>query len=124
MSITAMKQALEALCAAHRVLQSSLVIEDAILALRTAIEQTEKQAPVARFLRWGEPGTSWESISLVALAKLPPDGTLLYIHPPAQPLSDEQIKAIINALPTGFYGDPAILFARAIEQAHGIKGEK
>lgn len=83
--------------------------------------------PVAKLLRWGEPGTSSESISLVALAKLPPDGTLLYTHsapaaPAQQPLTDEQIKAIINALPTGFYGDPVMLLARAIEAAHGIKG--
>lgn len=119
--IDVMKQALEALCEAHKVLRSSLVIEDAITALRQTIERAEKHAPVARFLRWGDPGTSSESISLVALAKLPPDGTLLYTHPTAQqPLTDEQINELINSLPTGYYGNPAIGLARAIEAAHDI----
>ena len=42
------------------------------------VANAEFMVPVAKLLRWGAPGTSAESVSLAAIAALPPDGTILY----------------------------------------------
>ena len=43
---------------------------------------------------------------------------------PLTPLTDEQIKALSNSCYDGGHTDPLILFARAIECAHGIGASK
>ena len=56
----------------------------------------------------------------------PPVGTVLYTHPAPAPLSGEQIEALFNGVDSADKGRFAIVsgFARAIERAHGIRGEK
>jgi hypothetical protein len=110
MSIDAMKQALEALENAD-VPSPEKVGEhlDAITALRTAIEQAEKQGQCK------EHGECF-------------GGKCIYTTPPAaqrQPLTKERIGQIIEqckiTLVNYCSGEKQIEFARAIEAAHGIK---
>jgi hypothetical protein len=128
--IEAMKQALEALE------WNLVVIEDygykeqlsrqhkAIVALLQAIAEAEKQEPVA-----------WASENVIPLRpckdnhpciltgfKCEANTIPLYTHPPKrEPLTDEQIATISVECATVSPSD--IYFARAIEAAHGIKGE-
>jgi hypothetical protein len=117
--IEAMKQALEALEELHdtnsywwqEIDETTLAkMEPAITALRTAIEQAEKQAPVA----WISPKGNIHFDPYL-------DSAPLYTTPPAaqrQPLTDEKINEIAAQ---GY--SRWVEFARAIEAAHGIKGE-
>ena len=99
----------------------------AITALRTAIEQAEKQEPVAQIIALGQyefPGLEWLSADHSFRA---PIGTLLYTTPPAaqrQPLTEDQIDDIWNRY-CDEMGEASINdaydIARAIEAAHGIK---
>jgi len=122
MSITVMKQALEALT---RIWEDGLENfpesghDAAITALRTAIEQAEKQEPVA-WMDASETALSWENY----LDGMKP----LYTAPPAaqrQPLTDDRIGQIIEqckiTLVNYCSGEKQTEFARAIEAAHGIK---
>jgi hypothetical protein len=62
---------------------NTVSIDDAITALRTAIEQAEKQEPVAQIIALGQyefPGLEWLSADHSFRA---PIGTLLYTTPPA-----------------------------------------
>jgi len=102
MSITAMKQALEALekCKKalaeelsawdidpplHHVLEAHDLCDPAVTVLRQAIEQAEKQEPVAyinveqRKLEWAK-YTKWDTPTVVNLPKIP-----LYTTPQPQP---------------------------------------
>lgn len=130
MTIEAMKQALEALEQDNPLGRSAT-----ITALRTAIAEAEKQEPVA----WANINKHGD-ITHTNNKRMPWSKTPLYTTPPAapvkdclttqtsaqrQPLTDEQIRE--------FYGDNnnfeitgpyVIAFARAIEAAHGITGEK
>jgi hypothetical protein len=121
-SITAMKQALEALT---RIWEDGLENfpesghDAAITALRTAIAEAEKQEPVA-WMDASETALSWENY----LDGMKP----LYTTPPAaqrQPLTDDRIGQIIEqckiTLVNYCSGEKQTEFARAIEAEHGIK---
>jgi hypothetical protein len=115
MSIDAMKTALEALefigDAAGR---------NAIAALRLAIEQAEKQEPVAW---WREDGSICVDESQASAHDIPlyTDRRLIprdYTAPPQrQPLTDEEIDALLYEYEAAYAWHQ---FARAIERAHGI----
>jgi len=130
MSITAMKQALEALKETHYVLINANLLDQSRLdknftaadALRQAIAQAEKVEPVGQLLEdaFGRGQVMWFN--------KPSDESMLYTHPPtapAQPLTDEDIQTLINKADKEWHEDEvtdewAERFARAVE-AH-IKG--
>jgi hypothetical protein len=128
MSITVMKQALEALemfDGQHTAPGATMRFTKTITSLRQAIEQAEKQEPVAKVIDWGVEGPRLQGFT----KDWPRVGTLLYTSPPPrQPLTDEQIERLeamcidpIDSKGWGFLNRKS--FARAIEAAHGIKGE-
>lgn len=127
MSIEAMTQALEALKAARHGHCDHAWADEAIADLNAAIEQAEKQKPVACRHEWFSTGGM-------------EPGKCRCIHcgkwgnttPPAQPaqrqpLTSEQINQIIEQCRitmVNYCSDyKQIEFARAVEAAHGIKGE-
>jgi hypothetical protein len=83
MSITAMKQALEALDDRSSLMKWQAARE----ALRTAIEEAEKQEPVA-WVCYGAPGKRDIDFEEADINKLP-IGTLLYTTPPAAPVQEK-----------------------------------
>ena len=103
---------------------------DAITALQEALAQPQ-QEPVA----WADMsnqdrdvGLSWTPGQFHTVP--------LYTSPPAQefvcstglchyrkPLTDEQVSAIWKAVPNQALYEAVMVFARAIEAAHGIKGD-
>lgn len=114
MSIDAMKQALEALKECSRV-PHIRGLQPTIAALRLAIEQAERQEPVA-----------WQATAdKCQIQTVPAKGGLLPTAPPQrQPLTEEEMLEILvgidaetKRLPPGMKA-----FARAIERAHGIGG--
>ena len=128
MSIEAMKQALEALEYIHTETteDEDELIHAAITALRTAIAEAEKQEPVA-WLYWD----SWGTMKLSQIMPPPVGAFPVYTAPPAaqrQPLTKERIGQIIEqckiTLVNYCSGEKQTEFARAIEAAHGITGEK
>ena len=76
-------------------------------------------------MRWAKP-TTYDQFVSVDVPELP-----LYTHPPQrQPLTDEQMREVLRQCP---YDTNEVLrvrwlyakdFARAIEKAHGIEGDK
>jgi hypothetical protein len=137
MSIEAMKQALEVLEDFVDDPRAQKEIDEASTALRQAIEQAEKQEPVAQVYRHGKSsnGTPWHGIHWFNENVNMPDGTLLYTTPQPQrewerpwvSLTDEDIEklAVENGQATflnddeetgiiWFDGD-ATPFAQAIE---------
>ena len=106
MSIEAMKQALEALesctpadtSTGHVVWPSydEQAVAQAITALRTAIEQAEKQEPVAwinaekRTFEWNGP-VLWNTPTVAVLDKIP-----LYTTPPAAQRRIEELEAMLE----------------------------
>lgn len=108
MSLEAMKMALEALemfCEHGAILRPLETVET----LRQAIEQAEKQEPVA-IVNEGMGGIEW-------LSKPLPDDTPLYAAPPKrEPLMTKYVIDLWDE-----YGLDPIKFAREIEAAHGIK---
>jgi hypothetical protein len=116
----------------------------ALTALRTAIEDAEKQEPVATVRTWHKNGDQhaelgdWE----LGLFKLPDGEHTLYTASPAaqefvcstglchykaqrQPLTDEEIMQTWEGVIKYAPGEVRLKdFARAIEAAHGITGEK
>jgi hypothetical protein len=62
-----------------------------------------------KYFRWKKPSSTYKPIPL-------------YTTPPQRkPLTDEEIGAILEGV--NAYGTRLYTFARAIEAAHGIKGE-
>jgi hypothetical protein len=117
----------------------------AITVLRQAIEQAQKQEPVARVDWWPSAESDRYIANMVAWEQLP-EGTLLYTSPPQrQPLTDEHCtwkqhddihmpdtwEADCGAMWTFTEGGPKDNDMHycpqcgkpAIEAAHGIKGE-
>jgi hypothetical protein len=120
MAIEAMKLALEALEEAHPKPYNESVIShvEAITALRTAIEQAEKQEPVAWISTSPARMIHWTSDKPVYDDNWKP----LYTTPPAaqrKPLTDEEMKLLW--VKHGYRSAMCKPFARAIEAAHGIK---
>jgi hypothetical protein len=106
MSIEAMKQALEALKYSTPIPQNKWAQENAIIALRTAIEQAEKQETVA----WRFTGIAgfkrfvtdaqYKAFSPEVRAWYEPFKCASYTTPPAaqqKPLTDEEYKALVDA---------------------------
>lgn len=134
--IEAMKQALEAL---EDPLSPTKRV-NAITALRQAITEAEKQdTRSAAYWDWA----GWKSSQSKSEKQEPVDGVVLregfptllrksdikptdqrlYTHPPKRkPLTDEQIDSILIGLMRQNKSG-AVTIARAIEVAHGIKGE-
>jgi hypothetical protein len=116
MSITAMKQALEALETADEVGFWELQ-KTAITVLRAAIEQAEKQGPVA-WLYWD----SWGTMKLSQIMPPPVGAFPVYTAPPAAQrqwvgLTDEEIIDVLHPLVMADMPDEATDYeiARAIE---------
>lgn len=120
MSITAMRQALEALEKNLQSLVAGVTFDattEAITALRQAIEQAGEQEPVAwtmagEVTNWARDFSKYKTKHYVRP---------VYTHPPAQPLTDADIEACMKkAYATAQGRQLEHAFARAIE-AH-IKG--
>ncbi len=101
--------------------------EDIVKCLRSAIEQAEKQEPVAWGVDWGKAG----DIPCVSIIKRLADGGIevvaveyapyAYTAPPQrQPLTDEEVWKLAAGCLDSVAG--RLQFARAIERAHGIGG--
>jgi hypothetical protein len=121
MSIEAMKQALEALEYVKQTYDEqglvSLGTNTAIIDLRQAIAEAEKQEPVA-WMQENQPELYVKEEKDEKRGYVIP----LYTTPQQRkPLTDEQIATISVECATVSPSD--IYFARAIEAAHGIKGE-
>jgi hypothetical protein len=116
MSIEAMKLGLNALKQIDDAMPFP-VAKHAMMQLRQAIEQAE-QKPVACMIV-----TMGEVTNMYPLVEMPDGKHYLYTSPPPrQTLTDEEILAVAR----DHYNPhqrPEISFARAIEAAHGIKGE-
>jgi hypothetical protein len=99
--------------------QWAKMLKQNITALRQAIEQAEKQEPVAYIHRNEYNEYRLEPHDNFDIKNIPFNvDVLLYTSPlQRQPLTDEEIMEIHDP----FMGK--IEFARAIEAAHGIKGE-
>lgn len=133
MSITAMKQALEALEEVQGHMNTSDWFNERVDALRTAIAEAEKQEPMAfkQFLSdvHTAAGLVTHGKQCKALGERLGEGVMRYMAtaPAAQrqPLTDEQIDDIWNRY-CDEMGEASINdahdIARAIEAAHGIGG--
>ncbi len=125
--IDTMKQALEVVKQGSVDHLSHLQREKLAAALILAIEQMEKQEPVAWMSKTGH-GTYWREHITQTLREMEfggrPIWTPLYTAPPQrQPLSQQEIDEIIMQHTGGFIGGMHFVrLARAIEAAHGIKG--
>ena len=131
--LNAMRQALEAFD--KMIGRKPEFVEQAITALRQAIEQAEKQEPIGSVT--SSPWRGLENIEWQQQRDIPEGTHMLYLHPPApaqQPMTDEQVQRLINTK----HFDVDYKLARSDEvclnwyrqglrdgeAAHGIKGEK
>ena len=116
MSITVMKQALEAL-------EDPIAFAKgyaAITALRTAIEAAEKSNIRQAINLYDEPPAAQPCPYIRSTA----EGTHHCALSQRQPLTDEQISDLwCEVSNTDFVTADTHVFARAVEAAHGIKGE-
>jgi hypothetical protein len=122
MSIDAMKQALEYLDSPSSKLWPAGTQYKIIIALRLAIEQAEKQEPVAWLYL-----DSWGTLKLSQIMPVLVGAFPVYTAPPQrQPLTEEELRQCFLATNTAeplAEGWPGLeRFARAIERAHGIGG--
>ena len=121
MTQEALKLALEALelCNGAETVEGVVIYTDkAITAIKEALAQPE-QEPVGQLLEdaFGRGQVMWFN--------KPKDESMLYTTPPQRkPLTDEEIQNILpdDGTPMSL-GEAFVKFARAIEAAHGIKGE-
>jgi hypothetical protein len=124
MSIETMKQALDWMewfaGDDHSIRPKSKAI-DIAQALRQAIEQAQKQEPVAMVI--SETGDESVTMSWWHEPALPV-GTQLYTSPPQrQPLTDEEIRKAKHHMVEGAYHYSFQQGVRYAEAAHDIKGE-
>ena len=120
MSIDAMKQALEFIKATNKSSSFWLVPESnlnkTVTALRLAIEQAEKQEPVAWLYR-----DAWGTLKLSEIMPPPVGSFPVYTAPPnRQPLPSHEIVMMYEESPTS--DSDMIAFARAVERKHGTGG--
>ncbi len=129
MSIEAMKQWLEALMAVELHLCEvgqrgnglHRQVCESITSICMALDQAEKQEPVAYVVTTEVHGQMCSFIHRIDLKKLLPDGALLYNTPQPQRewvgLTDEDVFAAENAVPDEVVTDRdwCVHFARAIE---------
>jgi hypothetical protein len=113
MSIDAMKQALEALDIVKIHFTQNRHVNDAITALILAIEQAERQEPVAYL------NSSYEGDDLFTGKQLRDA-----LAAQRQPLTEEEIVQVLGNVREGVSGNVFLAFARAIERKHGIGGEE
>jgi hypothetical protein len=118
MSIDAMKLALGALESAERFRPGVPIAQRAITALRQAIEQAEQAQPVAWMDGYRNIYSLEEKAAGCEDAVIP----LYTTPPPRQPLTAAEICRI-KAQIKGTLDVQFVVFARAIEAAHGIKGK-
>jgi hypothetical protein len=130
MSITAMKQALEALEFEFYDDNIQRKLKETITALRTAIEEAEKQEPVACVIDgdlYFHHEIDWEDLAYQGHGV-----ELLYTTPPAAqpavPLTDDLYRAIESMIESHEAGDldgweVQLVKRRLREAAHGITGE-
>jgi hypothetical protein len=120
--IETMKQALEALEEYQQKGAPFMSCDAAVDALRLAIEQAERQEPVAWWNgEYGSPVFGFKR-DTPGIGLGNPDATPLYTAPPqCQPLTQAQIDAIGSEW-VGYpsYDDEFRWFAREIERKHGI----
>lgn len=117
MSREAMKLALEALKNFEKAGLATLKTIDAITAIKQALEQPEPELVAWVHLESWKTGKFWPDD---CFSGLPVDEwTPLYTSPPKrEPLTDEQMEQIHQQ-----YGGNIKKIMRAVEAAHGIKGE-
>jgi hypothetical protein len=130
-AITALRQAIEQkqepVACIHRlvdvtnpVVKSGYMCVDCGAVFRAYSESPpqQKQEPVGRFSKFTD--GVWREVTATSA------GQFLYASPPQrQPLTDEEIGTIATESQWGFSPhDDTLRFARAIEDAHGITGEK
>ena len=88
-------------------------------ALEANREQAQKQEPVAWITQGGKGWLRWHKSYDDNKDSVP-----LYTSPPQrQPLTPESVFQIADQHPVEGFGPDIMAFARAIEAAHGIKGE-
>ena len=94
-------------------------VNRAITTCREALAQKDEQEPVAEITA-DDMGKPFNAVRIGAhfYKEIPPVGTKLYTAPPkSQPLTDEQIKGLIEE---GVFFGNCKEIVRAIEAAHGI----
>ena len=120
MTKEALKLALEALKQIDEAMPFP-VAKLAQAAIKEALAQPE-QEQVEWGVDWGPDGNSVSIIKRLADGGIEVVGWEYAPHPPQRkPLSEEEIGAILEDV--NAYGTRLYTFARAIEAAHGIKGE-
>jgi hypothetical protein len=129
MSIEAMKQALEALEEFKLYPETPEYFKrsQSITSLRQAIAEADKQEPVAHF---GSAYVNENGVHITTVlgpVAIPQDAKLYTRpQPKREPLTDEQIEQIWGNTPmmlNAHNNRTRIIFARAIEAAHGIKAD-
>lgn len=112
-------EALESLFSGESDPLRPLKINNAILALRTAIEQAEQAQPVG-LMTVDKDARAYSLLQYEAFADLPSGKHEIYTRPaaPVKPLSEEQIKDFAEnySLPSS-----VVRFVRMIEAHHNIK---
>ena len=93
--------------------------------INEALAQPQPE-PVAWRVKWPAigGGHNWLMVDLPLMEKEGFVNEALYTSPPARkPLTDEEIETVWRSVQANDFHDCVKPFARAIEAAHGIKGE-
>ena len=101
-----LEQAIEAL-----ITRNPLLCEDAITALRTALEAPAAREPIA-YLCMTDEGDLEILSDKTCVACFP-----VYAHPAREPLTDEQIESMVVGIAIDDYSHDVV---RKVEQYHGI----